>query len=72
MFPGNVLSPPLARTGLTFEQQKEFFPLQLGHDKFKLRAAVDEELALERTYQTEQAQLGLITEGKLLSDSDLG
>ena len=74
-----VLSPPLTATGLTFDQQKELLMLQLDHDKFKLKAELEKELAVERMRQQteqaklemEQSRLTLIKEGKLSAASEL-
>lgn len=73
--PDTLLSLPLLATGLTFDQQKELFMLQLEHDKFKLRVEVEKELEVEKMRQRteqaklemEQARLEVIKEGKLLA-----
>lgn len=78
-FPHNVLYPPVTTTGLTFDQQKELLLLQLEHDKFKLKAETEKQLAVERLRQqteqaksgVEQARLQLIKEGKLLAGSEV-
>ena len=63
--PALVVSPvaglsPRLTSGLTFEQQKELLMLQLDHDKFKLKAELEKELAVEKMrQQTEQAKLDM-------------
>ena len=46
--PGAGLVLPAVATGLTFEQQRELLILQLEHERVKVQAALEKELAVEK------------------------
>lgn len=62
--PTTVVPPPGVASGLTFEQQKELLLLQLEHEKFKLQAVVEKELALQKVrHRTGEVRGGTMKAG---------